>query len=233
MAFAFDVINARGIQPPQAALHRHRQIVPGAAAQLLLHLLQLLRKRKVRHRLEDIIQRPHRIALDGILRHIGDEHEHHLRVQLPDAPGRLHTVQMLHLDIQKDQVIGRAVILQDLQSVREGLHLKRGPVLPGVPLNVSHQLLPDLRFILHDGYPYHLPHLPASGSPAGHPNRTRHLILLYKSGTVFATFFVFPGRCLHSLSRPVTVFSYVSISKYFEVGLYKGDICDRIYLRII
>ena len=42
VAFAFHIIDLRGVQPPQAALHRHSQIVPGAAAELFLGLLQLL-----------------------------------------------------------------------------------------------------------------------------------------------------------------------------------------------
>ena len=72
--------------------------------------------------------------------------------------------------------------------------------------------------------PYHLPHLPASGSPAGHPAPARHLILLYKSGTVFATFFVFPGL-MHTGFTALSQWSVVlSYDKVWDVFRWKQGI---------
>jgi len=58
VALAFQIIDEGGVQPPKPALHRQGQIVPHPAAQLLLHLPELLRKGKVGHRFEHIVQRP-------------------------------------------------------------------------------------------------------------------------------------------------------------------------------
>ena len=151
MALAFHIIDLRGVQPPQAALHRHSQIVPGAAAELFLGLLQLLRKGKIGHRLEHIVQRAHGVALDGVLGHVGDEEEHHVPVQLSDAPGRLHPVQMLHLHIQQDDVVHGAVCIQNLHPIGKFRHRKLGAVLAGIPLDVALQLFPDSRFVFHHG----------------------------------------------------------------------------------
>ena len=118
--------------------------------------MQLLRKRKVGHRFQHIIQRPNGISADGILRHVGKEHDQHPAVPLPDAAGGLHAVQVLHLHIQKDDVELRAVIFQNLHPIRKLRYLKRRAVLPGVPLHIPRQLFPHRRLVLHNRNPGHL-----------------------------------------------------------------------------
>lgn len=156
VAFAFQVIDFCRVQPPHAAVHRHGQVMPLPLFQLSQRLLQLLRKRKVGHRFQHIIQRPNGISADGILRHVGNEHNQHPAVPLPDAAGGLHAVQVLHLHIQKDDVELRAVIFQNLHPVRKLRYLKRRAVLPGVPLHIPRQLFPHRRLVLHNRNPGHL-----------------------------------------------------------------------------
>ena len=147
--------------------------MPGMAADFFHSLLQLLGKRKVGHRLEHIIQRPYRIPLDGILRHIGNEDQHHIRIQRPDAPGRLHPVQMLHLHIQEHDVVHRAVIFQNIHAIGKLRHRKLCAVLPGVPLHIAHQLLTHSGLVLHHCNADHAPHLPFSAS-LSLPRRQSH-----------------------------------------------------------
>ena len=68
-ALTLDIINRSSVQSAHAAVHRHSQIMPRPLGQLVHSLLQLLRERKVRHRLEYVIQRTDGVPLDGILRH--------------------------------------------------------------------------------------------------------------------------------------------------------------------
>ena len=155
VAFAFQIIQPGAVQPPQAALHRDHEIVAGAAGQIFLGLFQLLGKCKIRHRLQHIVQRPHRVAPDGILRHIGDEDQDDVCIHLPDALCRGHAVQMLHLHIQKNNVVDGAVIVQNVHPVRKDRYLKFCPVLPGIPPDVLLQYPLHLRVILYDCHPDH------------------------------------------------------------------------------
>ena len=155
VSLAFQIIDEGRIQPPHPALHRQGQIMPCAAAQLFFGLAQLLRKRKIRHRLEHIVQRAHRVPADGILCHIRDKNDDDVLVQLPHPPGRLHAVQMLHLHVQKQNVVHRAVIIQQLHAVGELRHRELGAVLPGVPLHIALQLRPHLCLVLDQSNAYH------------------------------------------------------------------------------
>ena len=129
--------------------------MPHPAAQLLLHLPELLRKGKVGHRFEHIVQRTHRVPADGVLGHIRDEDDDDVLVQLPHPPGRLHPVQMLHLHVQKQDIVHRAVIIQQLHPVGKLRHSKLGAILPGVPLHIALQLRPHLCLVLHKSDAYH------------------------------------------------------------------------------
>lgn len=151
VAFAFQVIDFRRVQPPHAAVHRHSQIMPLPLFQLPQRLLQLLRKRKVGHRFQHIIQRPNGISADGILRHVGNEHDQHPAVPLPDAAGGLHAVQVLHLHIQKDDVEGGTVVFQYFVAVGKAGHLKLGAVLAGVTAHIVGQLVAYRGFVLDNG----------------------------------------------------------------------------------
>ena len=80
---------------------------------------QLLAECEVRHRLEQIGERLHFVPVDRVLRGGGDEHDNHSVVALADAPGRRHAVHVLHLDVQKQNVVHRRIILDDLLTIVE------------------------------------------------------------------------------------------------------------------
>lgn len=62
---------------------------------------------------------------------------------------------MLHLHIQKNNVVDRAVILQNVHPVRKDRHFKLRPVLPGIPPDILLQYPLHLRVILYDRHPDH------------------------------------------------------------------------------
>ena len=151
VAVTFHIIDGGGVQAAHAAVHGDGQIMPRPPCQLVDRLLQLLRKGKVRHRFQYIVQRTDLVPFDGILRHVGDEHEQYIVVQLADALGSLHAVQPLHLNIKEDHVKGRAVVLQNLIAIGEACHLKLGAVLAGVAAHIVVQLVAYGGFILDNG----------------------------------------------------------------------------------
>ena len=151
MAVTFHIVDGGGVQAAHTAVHRDCQVMPRPPGQLVDRLLQLLRKRKVRHGLEHVIQRPHRVPLDGILRHVGDEDEQHIVIQLADALGGLHAVEALHLHIQKDDVEGGTVVFQYFVAVGKAGHLKFGAVLAGVTAHIVGQLVAYRGFVLDNG----------------------------------------------------------------------------------
>ena len=160
VALTLDIIDRSSVQSAHAAVHRHSQIMPCPLGQLVHSLLQLLRERKVRHRLEHVVQRTDGVPLDGILRHVRNKNQQHIAVQLADTAGSLHAVQMLHLYVKKNYVVDRAVVLKDFDAVGEHCHLKLGAILPRVALHIPRQLLPDGGLILYDcnaGHPQCLP----------------------------------------------------------------------------
>ena len=168
MALTLNVVDACRIQSAHAAVHRNGQIVAHTAGQLVHSLLQLLRKGKIRHGLQHIIQRPHRVPLDGILRHVGNKNQQHIAVQRADAAGGLHAVQMRHLNIKKNNVVDRTVFLKDLNAACKGRNLKRCTVLPCIALHIACQLLPDGGLVFHDRNAGHPQHLLLAGIAPGH-----------------------------------------------------------------
>ena len=123
--------------------------------QLVDRLLQLLRKGKIRHGLQHIIQRAHGVPLDGILRHIGDKNQQYIVIQCADAAGGFHTVKVRHLDIQKNYVVDRAVIFENFHAAAKHRDLKRRAVLPRITLHIAGQLLLHGSLVLHNGNARH------------------------------------------------------------------------------
>ena len=103
------------------------------------------------HRLENEVQGTHGVAVDGVLGHVGHEHEHHVAVHAPQTPGGLHAVEPGHLDVQQDDVVLGRIVLQQVRAVGEEDDLEGLSGLPGVLLDVGVQLLPLLGLVLHDG----------------------------------------------------------------------------------
>ena len=62
---------------------------------------------------------------------------------------------MLHLHVQKQDIVHRAVIIQQLHPVGELRHGEFGTILPGVPLHIALQLRPHLCLVLHQSDAYH------------------------------------------------------------------------------
>ena len=62
---------------------------------------------------------------------------------------------MLHLHVQKQDVVHRAVIIQQLHAVGKFCHRKLGAVLPGVPLHIALKLRPHLCLVLDQSNAYH------------------------------------------------------------------------------
>ena len=62
---------------------------------------------------------------------------------------------MLHLHVQKQNVVHRAVIIQQLHAVGELRHREFGAVLPGVPLHIALKLRPHLCLVLDQSNAYH------------------------------------------------------------------------------
>ena len=62
---------------------------------------------------------------------------------------------MLHLHIQKNNIVDRAVILQNIHPVRKDRHFKLCPVLPGIPPDILLQYPLHLRVVLYDRHPDH------------------------------------------------------------------------------
>ena len=79
--------------------------------------LHLQGKAVVVQRLQQIGLRLDRIALDGVLGHVGDEDDRHRRVLLPDLPGGLDAVHAGHFNIHQKQVVFRLVVEDQLLAV--------------------------------------------------------------------------------------------------------------------
>ena len=101
------------------------------------------------HRLEHIVQRVHFIPPDGVLRHIGHKHQHHVRIHRPDLFRCTKTAQLRHLHIHKEDVEPRRVAFGDLCAIGKGQDLRRDPLLCGILADIAAQTLPGLRLIFH------------------------------------------------------------------------------------
>ncbi len=127
-----------------------------------LHILQRppqpLGKGKVAHRLQDVVQGVHRIALDGVLGQVGDKDNDHLRVLFPDIARRRHAVHEGHLHVHQDQVEPGLVPLHQVLAVAVVGDLEGPARLPAVVADVPLQLGKALRVVLRDGDSDHCAH---------------------------------------------------------------------------
>ena len=117
-----DIAGVQQLHPAARKLQGH---LPTLAA---LHPLdgpgELGAERPIADRLEHIIQRVHLVPLDGVLGHVGHEHQHHIRVHRTDALRRPEAAQPGHFHIQKNDVIPGLVPLSNDGPVRKGFHFR-------------------------------------------------------------------------------------------------------------
>ena len=159
-AQTFNVVDAVNFQPDGAALHRHGK----TCVILFLHVLQrpaqALGKGKIIQWLENIVQRVHRIALNGILGQVRDEHDDHLRVLLPDIARCRHAVHKGHFHVHQNQVEFRPIALHQVLAVVVVGDLERPARLPAVVADELLQLSKALWVVLGDGDADHRRSLP-------------------------------------------------------------------------
>ena len=122
--------------------------------------LQTLGKGEVGNRLQDIVQRIHGIAADGVLGHIGDEDDHHLRIDLSDLLRGRHAVHKFHFHIHQNDVEVGFVFMNDLISVGKNGDPEGLSLLLFIALKIFPQLLRISRLILHDCNPDHVVSVP-------------------------------------------------------------------------
>ena len=76
----------------------------GEALDALERSLQLGAELVVADGLEHEVQGIHLVPADGVLGHVGDEHQHHIRIHRANALGSVHAAKLRHFNIQKDQI---------------------------------------------------------------------------------------------------------------------------------
>lgn len=119
-----------------------------------LGFFQLQGKFLIGNWLDEVVDGIHRVALESVLGHIGDEHEHHIVPHLPDATGSVHPIEPGHIDVQNHQVELGPVTGQEVLRVG----VKRRFPLPAVVPLIAPQVLPQqlgiLPNVVHNGYPH-------------------------------------------------------------------------------
>ena len=75
------------------------------------------RKRKIRNRLQHVVQSIYLISLNCILRHICYKYNDDILVQFADFFGGFHSVQKSHLNIHENKIVIRRIIRHDIFSV--------------------------------------------------------------------------------------------------------------------
>ena len=103
------------------------------------------------HRLENEVQGAHGVTVDGVLGHVGHEHEDHVAVHQAQPLSGLHAVEAGHFDVQEDDVVLGGVALQQVHAVGEGDHLKGAAGLLGVLQDVGPQQLPLFGLVFYNG----------------------------------------------------------------------------------
>lgn len=149
------IVDLPGIQPHRAAGQGEDDLGRSPLVHQLDRPVQLDGKGVVGHRLEHEIQRPHRIALNGVLGHIGDEHDDHVLVRLPDTFRRSHAIHPRHLNVQENDVIHRLIILQNLAAVPEGGDRHGYAPLGPIPGQKSLKLFQGGGVVLHHRHAKH------------------------------------------------------------------------------
>ena len=152
----FQIKDVVGIQQLHPAADLQGHLPAAAALDALQGALQLGAELVVADGLEHKVERVDLIPADGILCHVGDEHEHHIRVLPADALRRRHAAELWHLNIQKDDVKPGAVRLHKLCSVREGGHVQLVSALLRILRDEPAELRPHGVVVLDHGDFRHL-----------------------------------------------------------------------------
>ena len=152
----FQIKDVVGIQQLHPAADLQGHLPAAAALDALQGALQLGAELVVADGLEHKVERVNLIPADGILCHVGDEHEHHIRVLPADALRRRHTAEHWHLNIQKDDVKTGAVRLHKLCPVREGGHVQLVSALLRILRDEPAELRPHGVVVLDHGDFRHL-----------------------------------------------------------------------------
>lgn len=142
-------------QLPAPAFDRRSDILLPAAAHMAQSPAQPLGKGKIAERLQDVVQGVDRVPLDGVLRQIGDEHNHYLRVNPADVAGRRHAVQKGHVYTQQKQIELRPVAFHQVLPVVIVGDVKRAAGLFAVIEDKPVQLLKTARVVLCNQDPEH------------------------------------------------------------------------------
>ena len=146
-----QVQNIIGIQQLHTAAHLQGNLPATAALDALERPLQLGAELVVADGLKHEVQGIHLVPADGVLGHVGDEHQHHIRIHLTDAFGGRHAAQGGHLDVQEDNVKAGAVGVHDLGPIGKSGHVQLASAFPGILGNKSAKLLPHGVVVFHYG----------------------------------------------------------------------------------
>ena len=146
-----QVQNIIGIQQLHTAAHLQGNLPATAALDALERPLQLGAELVVADGLKHEVQGIQLVPADGVLGHVGDEHQHHIRIHLTDAFGGRHAAQGGHLDVQEDNVKAGAVGVHDLGPIGKSGHVQLAAAFPGILGNKSAKLLPHGVVVFHYG----------------------------------------------------------------------------------
>ena len=137
----FEIQNFVGVQKLHTAAHLQGDLPAAAALDALQGALQFCAELVVADRFEHEVERIDLIPADGVLRHVGDKHQHDVGVHLTDTLSRGHAAQGGHLDIQKDDIKAGAVGIDDLGTVGKGGHVQLAAALARILCDEPTQLL--------------------------------------------------------------------------------------------
>ena len=149
MEGGFHIQDFTGLQPNHSACGMESDPLGAVPAQIPQRFLQFEGEVPIGYRLDQIVQRIHRVARQGILGHIGHEHQQHIRVPLAQQTGCLDTVDARHIHIHDDQVKLAGIPVQESLSIRIIGVGPFQPYLPGKPVQILLQHLRILRVVIH------------------------------------------------------------------------------------
>ncbi len=78
----------------------------------------------IRHRFYDKIERPHRIAVERVPRHIGHEDYRDVAVALAQLLRRVHTARSRHIYVKEHRVVARRIRREKIVPGREHRHFR-------------------------------------------------------------------------------------------------------------
>ena len=118
----------------------------------LHRLAETLGEGEIRNRFEHIVERVHTISSDGVLRHVGDEHDDHVAIDIAYVFGCGHAVHRFHFDIHEDDVVHAGpVVIHNIFSVGVYGDVEPFPHFSAVSPQIVLQFAGILRFVLDDG----------------------------------------------------------------------------------